>query len=630
MAASLIHPSPGALDSQRPRGWRRSLAVLLAVGAMTSGLALGAGAPAAAIKVPLTFAAPTMEPAGTTGKVAPRIAGLMNTVTAGALSLPVKTLRFAIPPGQRVHSASYDGADVSLTGDAAKVAGMLPLSFRVSRPALPLAAAADLHDLASVSAELPDTEVFTQRFHGVDVAIVNVYPVRSVEGQLEFRPKGTLTVTFEADAAVAAPTLLPHQRRELEALLDYPGALKSVADRPAPAGAYDYLIVTNDSFANYTGEFGLKDLSDGLATRGLRSKVVTVAQILASRIAGADTAEKIRTFIRQEYQSSGIRFVLLAADGDEGGDESMIPARKLWSKIRAYDGNWRLIEQEIPADLYYGCLDGEFNGNGNGKWGEPTDGPGGGDVDLLCEVSVGRMPMKTTDELKNFVRKTLWAYSNQLTKKSLLAGEELFADLGLYGDDYMDQLVGQCTDHGFATKGYGTSWSMERLYDRQSSWSGDDALSKINGGGFGMVNHLGHSNTTYNLRMSSDYEAPAWANPEPFFYYTQGCFPGNFTANDSWIERLVRHERGAVAAIANTSYGLGPEDPQPDTTKTPGASQMLHRAFIDAVFSGQHATLGQAHFASKTRFIGLAKSQEIRWVFWDANFFGDPSLPIGH
>ena len=142
-----------------------------------------------------------------------------------------------------------------------------------------------------------------------------------------------------------------------------------------------------------------------------------------------------------------------------------------------------------------------------------------------------------------------------------------------------------------------------------------------------MINHLGHSNTTYNMRMST-YEIDDFRNAKPFFYYTQGCFPGDFTANECFIELLVRHTNGAVASIANTSYGLGPEDPAPNTTETPGASQMLHRRFINAIFSEHVVNLGRANQVSKEEFIGLANTQEIRWVMWDANYFGDPSLEL--
>ena len=203
-------------------------------------------------------------------------------------------------------------------------------------------------------------------------------------------------------------------------------------------------------------------------------------------------------------------------------------------------------------------------------------------------------------------------------------GEELFAEMNLYGDDYMNQLVGACTDHSYETHGFTPEWKIAHLYDREHAWGWSTATTTINEGGFSMVHHLGHSNSSYNMRMSSS-RIKKFTNPAPFFYYTQGCFPGDFTEDDCFIELLVRHEKSAVAAIANTSFGLGPEDPQPTTTATPGASQMLHRRFVDAVFANVDS-MGRANQASKEAFIGLASAPEMRWVFWDAHYFGDPSL----
>jgi hypothetical protein len=235
------------------------------------------------------------------------------------------------------------------------------------------------------------------------------------------------------------------------------------------------------------------------------------------------------------------------------------------------------------------------------------------------------MPMKTTAEMKNFVAKTIAYARPAQPRKALLMGEELFAEMNLYGDDYMNQLVGDCSDHGYQTHGFGAEWTFSRLYDRVQSWSGSTALTTINEGGFSVVHHLGHSSTDYNMRMGSS-RIKKLTNATPFFFYTQGCFPGDFTANDCFIELLVRHQSAAVAAVANTSFGLGPEDPQPATTTTPGASQMLHRRFVDALCSGAADSMGKANQASKEAFIGLASAPEMRWVFWDAHYFGDPSL----
>lgn len=562
------------------------------------------------------------------GKAVVSIAGLPNTIDAGYPSLPFETLKIALPPGAKFLSASFEPLSVvDLNIEIARSLAQIPLSWerssgRSSDAPLPL-------DFVQGNYPTARADAFVQTLHGVPIVIVNVFPLVQKSGAAEFASNGILSVAFERGENFTDTSLRPHQADRVRSFVHNPRMIAKyrAASPQLVADGYEYLIVSNDDLIKYTGQWGFGDLQTGLSTRGLRSKVVSVTSINKEGT-GADLQAKIRNFIRSEYQKFGIQYVLLAADAD-GSASSVIPVRRLNSKIRAYmNGHWEDEEQNIPADLYYSCLDNDFNGNGNDKWGEPTDGPSGADVDLLAEVVVGRMPMKTTAQLQNFVRKTLWMYSNKVAKSAFLLGEELFPEKDLYGDEYMDQLIGVCTDHNYRTSGFTPDWAFEKFYERHGSWSGDAALEKINTSSFSMVNHLGHSNTSYNMKLYSSFGTPNFKNPKPYFYYTQGCFPGDFTANDCFIEKVLRLQYGPVAAIANTNYGLGPEDPDPSSTKTPGASQMLNRQFINAVFTDHLTNLGRAHQNSKEDFIGFAKSQEIRWVFWDANFFGDPSVEL--
>lgn len=570
-----------------------------------------------ALVVRARFAAPRLAPLG--GGVAVTVPGLGQTVEAGMPAVPVRTLAVALPPGTRLAGVEVSGPVSTLRAmNVTRNRSMVPYSWRdLDHTGVPVTTAPELP--AQYPRERATASV--QVLHGVALAIVNVYPVvvDTKRGSLSVASEVSVRLRCAPDPAMQrGRALTGRERAQLAALVANPQELPAAS---ALAGGYDYLILTTAALMAPEGR--LPDLVADLARRGLVARVVDVATIAA---AGKDVPEKIRNFIRGEYQSSGIRYVLLAADGDTGWTSSgPIPARRLWSKIRSYNGTWHMLECKIPADLYYSNLDADFDGNGNGIWGEPADGANGGDVDLLSEVVVGRIPVDTAAELASVVAKTLEFARADQPRNVLLMGEELFAQMDLYGDEYMDQLVGACTDHAYQTQGYSPAWTAKRLYDRQGAWNSTTALATINAGDFTYVHHLGHSNQTYNMRMSSS-RIKKFTNPRPFFYYTQGCFPGDFTSNDCFVEGLIRHDKGAAAAIANTCYGLGPEDPQPETTKTPGASQMLHRRFVDAALAGAES-IGRANQDSKEAFIGLAASQEVRWVFWDAHVFGDPSLP---
>lgn len=589
------------------------------------GLAIQHDARTREISVSARWPAPRIE-RDARGDLSLSIEGLSTTIEAGLPAVPVRTIKVALPRGTRLKSVrSTEGAVRTLAGRIRASRSMLPYSWQTMDRTGLTAEEAPRIPAGGYPARRVETSV--QVLHHVPVVIVNVYPVMvAASGDTStVASDARVVVSYEEDpAARGLRRLTESERAHVAALADNPETVSGASPAGDPADPYDYLILSSAPLIAFSGPGGFKDLTDNLAVRSLKARVVDVAAAAAAT-AGKDLPDKLRNFIKHEYEHSGIRYVLLAADGDASGAGAVIPARRFFQKIRSYDGSWHSLERNIPADLYYSCLDADFDGNGNKVWAEPTDGAGGGDVDLLSEVVVGRMPVKTTAELANFVTKTLAYAASARPRSALLMGEELFAEMNLYGDDYMNQLVGDCADHSYQTHGYGEGWTFTRLYDREHTWGGASALATINEGRFSVVHHLGHSSTSYNMRLSSS-RIRKFTNPDPFFYYTQGCYPGDFTENDCFIELMVRHARAAVAAVANTSFGLGPEDPQPATTTTPGASQMLHRRFVDALCSGAADTLGKANQASKEAFIGLSQAPEMRWVFWDAHYFGDPSL----
>ena len=122
-----------------------------------------------------------------------------------------------------------------------------------------------------------------------------------------------------------------------------------------------------------------------------------------------------------------------------GGDSDVIPAKMLWVQAGQESTT-------MPSDLYYGCLDGTFNYNNNDKWGEPHDGEGGGDVDLVAEVYVGRASVGDITETNNFVQKTI-SYMNTggySSGPALMVGEYLWGPPDnpvTFGDDSMDELI---------------------------------------------------------------------------------------------------------------------------------------------------------------------------------------------
>jgi hypothetical protein len=110
------------------------------------------------------------------------------------------------------------------------------------------------------------------------------------------------------------------------------------------------------------GEFS--DYIDFKTSTGYIVEELTVENIYAS-YSGQDDAEKVRNCIIDYYQNHNLLYVILGGDADPANSSDMIiPYRGFYAN--AYGE----IEYNIPSDLYFSNLDGTWDDNGNGIWGE--------------------------------------------------------------------------------------------------------------------------------------------------------------------------------------------------------------------------------------------------------------------
>jgi parallel beta-helix repeat protein len=368
---------------------------------------------------------------------------------------------------------------------------------------------------------------------------------------------------------------------------------KSQGELTLSAGSCEYLIITKESYVP-----AFEPLLDWKRQKGLTGSIATVTDIEQTS-EGADLKEKIRNFIRKCYEELGTEYVLL------GGDTEIIPARGVYGEVGLY------IDSNIPCDLYYGCLDGNWDYNGDGIYGEAGDGENGGEVDLIAEVYVGRAPVSNPSEADNFVRKTL-RYEIERSpnlSRALWVGQNL--DSRTWGSDSKEELVPLLPE----------SFELTRLYQKQGTFSVPAVIDALNASPH-IVNHLGHSTEHETLGLSKD-DVDALQNVYPFMFYTQGCDSGAFDFDDSIAEHFVKGEWGAFAVVANSRYGWY----SPETTL--GTSQKFDRAFLVAVFDKGITNLGKALQESKEANIGdVLFTGSTRWCYFDLNLLGDPETPL--
>ncbi|MEW6742744.1 MAG: C25 family cysteine peptidase [Planctomycetota bacterium] len=484
---------------------------------------------------------------------------------------------------------------------------------------------------------------------GCPIATVCFAPLRynPGRGEIRFHDSVLLRVHTRKARGVADPSdpASGHRglcdtaaaRARVAALVANPEGLQWYgAPAPSPSDDYELLIVT-------TGELSsaFTPLVDFYAARGIRAQIHLMGQIRASE-PGIDDAEKVRNRIISEYTQHRIQYVLLGGDADYGYE--IVPTRYLYCKVISPSAG--TIEGFIPADLYFGNLDGDWNTDRDERWGEV------GEEDFYAEVAVGRACVDTAADVATFVTKTTRYQGEPVVgdiRRALMLGEYLWDNPVTYGGPYMDELIGYCTHNGFTTYGIPPFYPIAKIYDIDLGpwgWDGWDVIAEVNAGR-AFVNHLGHSNSDYNMRLSSwDVNDVNFTNDginhTYSIVYTQGCIAGAFEVSECIGEKMVRINHFAVAFIGNSRYGWFTEG------STNGPSQHFHREFVDALFTppfpeaGQiqsaeptiFTRIGAAHAVSKNEtvpFIDLPDEYEPgahRWCFYTCNLLGDPAMNV--
>jgi len=465
-------------------------------------------------------------------------------------------------------------------------------------------------------------------FRGYQILIVNLYPVKYIPKlkEIYFYEKITLKVYTEKTNEVNELYRgLKKDRDEVIKKVNNPNEVFTYPikdDRPY----YEFVIITTEEY-NVSGTNTFRYLANYRTSHGIPTIVVTVEDIKSnpnywntSYAIFNDTQAQIRNFIRHAYLNWGTEYVLLGGDDDDSGS-TVVPARDLYVTAGGYT-------TYMPSDLYYACLDGSYNSDMDGRWGEPTDGPNGNDVDLFAEVYVGRACIDSIDEMKNFVSKTI-AYQetqHEYIFNVLLVGEYLgFGGVAEWGGNYKDEFVNYSDANGYFTIGFPSDvYNISKLYDRDwegNNWPKSELINRINNNEVHIINHIGHASETYNMKLYNS-DVDGLTNTEYLFAYSQGCDAGAFDYNDCIAEHWTVTAHGAFGGVWNARYGWGAG------YSTDGPSQRYDREFWDAVYGENYYQVGKANHDSKEDNAYRINEACMRWCYYETNLFGDPTVKI--
>jgi len=207
---------------------------------------------------------------------------------------------------------------------------------------------------------------------------------------------------------------------------------------------YDLAIIAPEQFSSE-----LQQLVDHKISFGVDTILKTTEEIYAE-YTGVDKPEQIKYFIKDAFDTFGIRYVLLVGglnsllyaerrdDCNQGSKDWLVPVR--------YTNNVEMGTINDPgfiSDLYYADIyDGEGNFSSwdsnddgifaNWKFGNPRDA-----LDLCPDVYVGRLPCRNIKEVKTMVNKIINYESSVcdpswFNKMVLVGGDTFETDDGIY------------------------------------------------------------------------------------------------------------------------------------------------------------------------------------------------------
>ncbi|MFB3909103.1 MAG: C25 family cysteine peptidase [Candidatus Eisenbacteria bacterium] len=575
------------------------------------------------------FAEPVLERTGQGVQVT--LEGAWSFGRPGEPVLPMIGARLLLPPGEELVRISVLPGERHELGSGIEIAPGQPQAHLSSGE--PPARVEG--DPAIYGSSLPfpgrwNDEPHAALYRGYRILTVVLHPFEYIPAE------GRLSVVRSFDVEVeTAPSLAAY--RETEAMLRKDASTRETlagrVDNPGDASAYDlvqpaggsraldpslgitYLIVTTESWAA-----GCAPLVAFESARGHKAAIFLMSWIVAN-YTGVDDQAKIREFVKDAYQTWGSDYLLLVGDAR---DANGIPHRGLYSSTDYGDS-----DSDIPADLYYGGLDGNWNTDGDGYWGEPAE------ADMIPEVAVGRACVDEAAEMSAFVTKTT-RYANAPvvaeSGEAMMAGELLWSNPLTYGDTYKEEVRLGSSANGYTTVGFPGSMNVTWLYDHEGTWSGAQLIQRMESG-MNIVNHLGHANVDYAMKLYNT-DIPSFDNDGVThsynFVYSQGCYCGSFDnrgdgggyGSDCFAEEFQTDDHGAAAVVMNSRYGWG------DPGGTNGSSQFFDREFFDAMFSERIYAIGPVNDDSRVDVLWAIDYGANRWCYYELNLFGDPAMHL--
>jgi hypothetical protein len=434
--------------------------------------------------------------------------------------LPALAYVYSVPQGQEVTgvTVTYSNGQTLCALAFPVYPSQTPMPTRKGEPEPPFVPPGPSYQMSAYPADSTivtcvDPLSFT---FGMGIATIYVRPVQYRIAQNQLYLYTDLDFTIHTTATARTPLVAEHRSSYAhEYVVDY---LKGLVRNPSAVDANlplpiisdynyptdpdnippDYVIVTSSGISPQ-----LLPLKSWKTYQGLVTKIYTLQDDVYPNFPGTDNAEKLRDFVIDKYLD-GALYVLLV------GNMDVVPIRYVLTS----PGQLGPI-----SDLYYAGLDGNWNADGDGMWGEyPQDNP-----DIAADIFVGRVgvdgdpaqSMAWLDKLFQYVDNPGNGNDNYLANVVIGSSDQM-------ADSYQPQQIGGAFSDFFDVDTESLREYPSGSDPNPTSPYGVEVISYLSSPSVGYYINLNHGSPHDYTVLSSGYNGWPWSVVSCYFDIPMG------------------------------------------------------------------------------------------------------------
>jgi len=351
-----------------------------------------------------------------------------------------------------------------------------------------------------------------------------------------------------------------------------------------------YLLITTTDFLP-----AYNNLLQWRRAQGLEVNYITIEEI-DIQFEGRDLQEKIRNCIINYYEETGISYVTL------GGNVDYIPDRKVFAFDCEY-GSYT-DENDIPSDMYYSCLHGDWDANENNVFGEEND-----ETDYFPEVYVARIPVDSITEIEDYISRLIHYESGNIPDYNKAAG---------FSMELWPNSNSEICQQYIYDKYFPEYYNIQFLYGSENNQDNAYLLMNENQN---IIQHTGHAGRQSlalqhgRIRVS---ELNLLYNNWGGVFYSIGCWAAALDYNSIGENLVSQVDKGFLGFVGNSRYGWG-------APAAPGFgfSEFYQKTFFRELFAGS-TKLAEANALQKLDFIPYFNGTSVyKWIAYQLNALGD-------